>query len=136
LEVVPTSYGVHSHAFHFWDGPGRSHEGGAGTPAGSGGDGSAGARRRAARAASRQGNLDDDLDEEEDEGLEGAGGGGGVWGHELEHGSGGDSYRDANNFYENYAEDTKGKRKVVGMDADSRLTSGVATPNNEREVEL
>jgi len=24
LEVVPASYGVHSQAFHFWDGPGRS----------------------------------------------------------------------------------------------------------------
>lgn len=24
LEVVPTSYGVHSQAHHFWDGPGRS----------------------------------------------------------------------------------------------------------------
>lgn len=53
LEVVPTSYGVHSQAFHFWDGPGRSGEGGA-------------------------------------EGGE----------------------KDANNFYENYAEDTKGKRRV------------------------
>ncbi|TFK22137.1 cytoplasmic protein [Coprinopsis marcescibilis] len=52
LEVVPTSYGVHSHAFHFWDGPGRSRDG-------------------------------DPVD-----------------------------VRDANNFYENYAEDTKGKRKV------------------------
>ncbi|KIP04737.1 hypothetical protein PHLGIDRAFT_129322 [Phlebiopsis gigantea 11061_1 CR5-6] len=27
LEVVPTSYGVHSQAFHFWDGPGRSDGG-------------------------------------------------------------------------------------------------------------
>ncbi|GJJ16123.1 hypothetical protein Clacol_010403 [Clathrus columnatus] len=25
LEVVPASYGVHSRAFHFWDGPGRRH---------------------------------------------------------------------------------------------------------------
>ncbi|EKM57551.1 uncharacterized protein PHACADRAFT_138754 [Phanerochaete carnosa HHB-10118-sp] len=48
LEVVPTSYGVHSQAFHFWDGPGRSD------------------------------------------------GGGG---------------KDEANFYENYAEDTKGKRR-------------------------
>ncbi|KAK7021192.1 6PF2K domain-containing protein [Favolaschia claudopus] len=48
LEVVPASYGVHSQAFHFWDGPGR-------------------------------------------------------------HGAG----NDETNFYENYAEDTKGKRKVV-----------------------
>ena len=27
IEVVPTSYGVHSQAFHFWDGPGRSDGG-------------------------------------------------------------------------------------------------------------
>ena len=53
LEVVPASYGVHSHAFHFWDGPGRRGEGG------------------------------DLLD-----------------------------VKDANNFYENYAESTRGKRKV------------------------
>jgi 6-phosphofructo-2-kinase/fructose-2,6-biphosphatase 4 len=52
LEVVPASYGVHSQAFHFWDGPGRR--------------------------------SDDD-------------------------GTG----KDENNFYENYAEDTKGKRKVI-----------------------
>ncbi|KAF7984687.1 hypothetical protein HWV62_12972 [Athelia sp. TMB] len=51
LEVVPTSYGVHSQAFHFWDGPGRSGEGVG-------------------------------------------------------------SEKDPNNFYENYAEDTKGKRRV------------------------
>ena len=49
LEVVPTSYGVHSQAFHFWDGPGRS-DGGTG--------------------------------------------------------------KDEGNFYENYAEDTKGKRRA------------------------
>ncbi|KAJ7274582.1 6-phosphofructo-2-kinase-domain-containing protein [Mycena haematopus] len=52
LEVVPASYGVHSQAFHFWDGPGRRGDG------------------------------------------DGTG-------------------KDENNFYENYAEDTKGKRKVV-----------------------
>ncbi|KAJ8081669.1 hypothetical protein PM082_007515 [Marasmius tenuissimus] len=52
LEVVPASYGVHSQAFHFWDGPGRHGE---------------------------DGNV---------------------------------STRDENNFYENYAEDTKGKRKI------------------------
>jgi len=52
LEVVPASYGVHSQAFHFWDGPGRrgdeKHTGG----------------------------------------------------------------KDETNFYENYAEDTKGKRRI------------------------
>ncbi|KAI0078320.1 bifunctional 6-phosphofructo-2-kinase/fructose-2,6-bisphosphate 2-phosphatase [Panus rudis PR-1116 ss-1] len=50
IEVVPTSYGVQSQAYHFWDGPGRSDASG---------------------------------------------------------GSGKDEY----NFYENYAEDTKGKRR-------------------------
>lgn len=54
LEVAPASYGVLSHAFHFWDGPGRRGEDG------------------------------DLLD-----------------------------VRDENNFYENYAESTKGKRKVA-----------------------
>ncbi|KAI0090387.1 bifunctional 6-phosphofructo-2-kinase/fructose-2,6-bisphosphate 2-phosphatase [Irpex rosettiformis] len=51
IEVVPTSYGVTSTAFHFWDGPGRK-------------------------------------------GDEGQGG------------------KDESNFYENYAEDTRGKRKT------------------------
>lgn len=54
LEVVPTSYGVHSQAYHFWDGPGRR---------------------------------------------------GGVENEDV-------AGKDANNFYENYAEDTRGKRKV------------------------
>lgn len=57
LEVVPASYGVHSTAFHFWDGPGR------------------------------HGSEDADYA-----------------------GSDGDN---ESNFYENYAEDTKGKRKAV-----------------------
>ncbi|KZS96249.1 bifunctional 6-phosphofructo-2-kinase/fructose-2,6-bisphosphate 2-phosphatase [Sistotremastrum niveocremeum HHB9708] len=52
LEVVPASYGVHSRAFHFWDGPGR------------------------------RGAL----------------------------GGGEEAAKDPKNFYENYAEDTKGKR--------------------------
>ena len=59
LEVVPASYGVHSRAFHFWDGPGRR---------GDGGDG-----------------CNNDV-------------------------------RDANNFYENYAESTKGKRRIEDFD--------------------
>ncbi|TFK46862.1 bifunctional 6-phosphofructo-2-kinase/fructose-2,6-bisphosphate 2-phosphatase [Heliocybe sulcata] len=53
LEVVPTSYGVHSQAFHFWDGPGRNNGDEPGEPG-----------------------------------------------------------KDEKNFYENYAEDTKGKRKI------------------------
>lgn len=56
LEVVPASYGVVSQAFHFWDGPGRRHDGDTSTVVGK-----------------------DDI-----------------------------------NFYENYAEDTKGKRKTTG----------------------
>jgi len=51
IEVVPASYGVHSQAYHFWDGAGRSSE------------------------------------------------------------QGGAPGKDDKNFYENYAEDTKGKRK-------------------------
>jgi len=62
LEVVPASYGVHSRAFHFWDGPGRSGDG-PGCGDGTGGD-----------------------------------------------------VRDANNFYENYAESTRGKRKIEDFD--------------------
>ncbi|KAG6845106.1 hypothetical protein H0H87_000805 [Tephrocybe sp. NHM501043] len=53
IEVVPASYGVHSQAFHFWDGPGR------------------------------RGSVDPDV-----------------------------TGRDNINFYENYAEDTKGKRNL------------------------
>ncbi|KAG2747139.1 bifunctional 6-phosphofructo-2-kinase/fructose-2,6-bisphosphate 2-phosphatase [Suillus brevipes Sb2] len=67
LEVVPTSYGVHSQAFHFWDGPGRRGEG-----------------------------VDGDGDQEE--------------------GEVGKSRRDETNFYENYAEDTKGKKRMTAMD--------------------
>lgn len=63
LEIVPASYGVHSQAFHFWDGPGR-------------------------RVGQRSG----------DEAQE----------------AGGDKSGDNINFYENYAEDTKGKRRVDG----------------------
>ncbi|THU84353.1 bifunctional 6-phosphofructo-2-kinase/fructose-2,6-bisphosphate 2-phosphatase [Dendrothele bispora CBS 962.96] len=64
LEVVPASYGVHSQAFHFWDGPGRH------------GDGNS-------------------------------------------HHSG----KDENNFYENYAEDTKGKRKVAAQEPEASISA-------------
>jgi 6-phosphofructo-2-kinase/fructose-2,6-biphosphatase 4 len=67
LEVVPASYGVHSHAFHFWDGPGRRGEGG------------------------------DMMD-----------------------------VKDANNFYENYAESTKGKRKVSVEENDEAASEAQA----------
>ncbi len=62
LEVVPASYGVHSQAFHFWDGPGRRG--------------------------------DEDAEATD---------------------------KDENNFYENYAEDTKGKRKLVAQDPESHV---------------
>lgn len=70
LEVVPASYGVHSRAFHFWDGPGRSGD---------------------------------------------CGGGGDV------------DVRDANNFYENYAESTKGKRKIEDFDGHFQVGGATAT---------
>ncbi|KAI5887334.1 bifunctional 6-phosphofructo-2-kinase/fructose-2,6-bisphosphate 2-phosphatase [Schizophyllum commune H4-8] len=62
LEVVPASYGVHSQAFHFWDGPGR-----------------------------RVGDV-------------------------------ADGGQNDDNFYENYAEDTKGKRKLT---SDESAAAGV-----------
>lgn len=68
LEVIPASYGVHSQAFHFWDGPGRKGEG--------------------------------DVDV---------------------------SGKDENNFYENYAEDTKGKRKVSTEEPDTMVTATKVT---------
>ena len=70
LEVVPASYGVHSHAFHFWDGPGRT---------GDGGDVVVG------------------------------------------------DVRDANNFYENYAESTKGKRKIEDFDGHFQVGGNTAS---------
>ncbi|KAH7910265.1 6-phosphofructo-2-kinase-domain-containing protein [Hygrophoropsis aurantiaca] len=66
LEVVPTSYGVHSQAFHFWDGPGRR-------------------------------------------------------GEEFESGGSG---KDETNFYENYAEDTKGKKRL------NTLEGGIVSQSN------
>jgi len=73
LEVVPTSYGVHTQAFHFWDGPGRrgDHLDGTESPSmtdtkGTSADGEAAFGRRT---------------------------------------------RDESNFYENWAEDTKGKKR-------------------------
>lgn len=61
IEVVPASYGVHSQAYHFWDGPGRTHG----------------------------------------------------------EGEGAYEERDPNNFYENYAEDTREKKHRVGWDEDT-----------------
>ncbi|KAG9313554.1 bifunctional 6-phosphofructo-2-kinase fructose-2,6-bisphosphate 2-phosphatase [Chiua virens] len=70
LEVMPTSYGVHSQAFHFWDGPGRLVV----TPDG-----------------------EDYL-----------------------------SHRDETNFYENWAEDTKGKKRMTTLDIASLSNVGEA----------
>ena len=69
LEVVPTSYGVHSQAFHFWDGPGRL-------------------------VSSPDG---------EDAYL---------------------SHKDETNFYENWAEDTKDKKRMTTLDIASLSNSG------------
>lgn len=68
LEVVPTSYGVHSQAFHFWDGPGR-------------------------RVVTPDG--EDYL-----------------------------SHKDETNFYENWAEDTKGKKRMTTLDIASLSNGG------------
>ncbi|TFY75660.1 hypothetical protein EWM64_g8353 [Hericium alpestre] len=68
LEVVPASYGVHSQAYHFWDGPGRKH-----------------------------GDVDGDAEP--------------------------GSERNENNFYENYAEDTKGKRHVGYSEASDEMNA-------------
>ncbi|KAF5368887.1 hypothetical protein D9758_003107 [Tetrapyrgos nigripes] len=64
LEVVPASYGVHSQAFHFWDGPGRHGD----------------------DASNKTG-------------------------------------KDKDNFYENYAEDTKGKRKVAPQEPEASISA-------------
>ncbi|KAG5635090.1 hypothetical protein H0H81_012462 [Sphagnurus paluster] len=67
LEVVPASYGVHSQAFHFWDGPGR-----------------------------RAGGLGAELGQRESSAT----------GESTEIGE------SETHFYENYAEDTRGKRQL------------------------
>ncbi|KIY47392.1 bifunctional 6-phosphofructo-2-kinase/fructose-2,6-bisphosphate 2-phosphatase [Fistulina hepatica ATCC 64428] len=79
LEIVPASYGVHTQAFHFWDGPGRHGE-------------------------------DADLDD--------------------------DSKK---NFYENYAEDTKGKKRMErgaapenGTAPSAEHEDGTSTPPAEQ----
>ncbi|KAJ3509227.1 hypothetical protein NLJ89_g5335 [Agrocybe chaxingu] len=76
LEVVPASYGVHSHAFHFWDGPGRRGDG-------------------------------DVMD-----------------------------VKDVNNFYENYAESTKGKRKVAVEESAAASRAESPAPPVEDEENL
>lgn len=80
LEVVPASYGVHSQAYHFWDGPGRKHA----------------------------------IDESALDTGDGASDAGGTDGGREWPGTGyGDGERNENNFYENYAEDTRAQRQAV-----------------------
>ncbi|CAA7269977.1 unnamed protein product [Cyclocybe aegerita] len=76
LEVVPASYGVHSHAFHFWDGPGRRGDG--------------------------------DMTD----------------------------VKDVNNFYENYAESTKGKRKIAVEESAAASRAESPAPLAEDEDNL
>ncbi|KZV62732.1 bifunctional 6-phosphofructo-2-kinase/fructose-2,6-bisphosphate 2-phosphatase [Peniophora sp. CONT] len=92
-EVVPASYGVESHALHFWDGPGRTHENG---------DHHA---------------------------------------YHQDHSPGAYTPRDPNNFYENYAEDTRGKRRPTAGEVDvdeaarqAILVEDAAKPHAESAV--
>lgn len=73
LEVVPASYGVHSQAYHFWDGPGR---------------------KQVDESALDTGDGASDGDPER------------VMERSIPPG-------EETNFYENYAEDTKGKRQAA-----------------------
>ena len=74
--------------------------------------------RRAASVARMEGETAVSEDGDDDEiDFEGAGGGAGVFGSPILGVGGGDTEEDeSKNFYENYAEDTTGKRKadVVG----------------------
>lgn len=118
---------MHSQAFHFWDGPGRRGSSTAksrATSVGAGGGGRGKTRTgsgssfkegvAALRGESRVRGMVEQalLADEEDQGV---GGGFGVFGNavsdgEQEEDEEGDD--DEQNFYENYAEDTKGKRKT------------------------
>ncbi|THH04645.1 hypothetical protein EW145_g5362 [Phellinidium pouzarii] len=161
LEVRPASYGVHSSAYHFWDGPGRRGSSGAGDGKGqrglkgmglgmsmvTGGEGVAKARPEGAKGKdkSRAGSASsihtgtdsrghNTMRGSGEDGREGAGGGTGVFSaafvsdgesdterrgeadkcedeEELDGDEEGDDSDESTNFYENYAEDTKGKRK-------------------------
>lgn len=158
LEVRPASYGVHSQAYHFWDGPGRRGSSGASAnaaenkllrgikglglsgigPGGSDGAGAGKSRPGSAPGVRRSGSkarmslgaesieapasLGGELSKTDSK--EGAGGGAGPFGpavgsdaesDALDDGDEGEDGNDSDgsqNFYENYAEDTKGKRKV------------------------
>ncbi|KAL5523066.1 hypothetical protein ACEPAF_1333 [Sanghuangporus sanghuang] len=165
LEVRPASYGVHSSAYHFWDGPGRrgsSSGGGSGVakglglgpdtgrgksksragsidPTGKAREGSkqhaanakAGSEWWAASETAKAANASDRPDIASVGGTEGAGGFGGAFGEAVaSDGESDDEYRGpvnieqenaeddgsesdgSANFYENVAEDTRGKRKI------------------------
>jgi 6-phosphofructo-2-kinase / fructose-2,6-biphosphatase 4 len=110
IEVVPASYGVHSHAYHFWDGPGRHHAG----P----GDGLGGGNHSSYDwQTHNHGHAHSHGDGDGDHEAAGSGGGGGGGVHYGE--------RDRNNFYENYAEDTKGKRTNRIITIESAVSSPV-----------
>lgn len=163
LEVRPASYGVHSQAYHFWDGPGRrgSSSSAAGTAKALGlgisevnaakqrpGSSSSKEKQRSKLRAGSTDDADPKSREEwyptgdghyTDEIDQGSGGASGVFGPavvsdgeesdqdgdatgvvlnleavvgELKADDDGHSSDESTNFYENYAEDTKGKRKV------------------------
>lgn len=134
LEVVPASYGVHSQAYHFWDGPGRRGSASSG-PKRAGSIGGRGKQRTNSGSSLREGlsikerdkshsrvrDLKDQVDQMEadtaDDDDEGAGGGAGIYGDAIltdgeNEGENAEGEDEDKNFYENYAEDTKGKRKL------------------------
>ena len=138
LEIVPASYGVHSMAYHFWDGPGRRGSGSAsGGPRRAGSTGSRAKPRTNSGSSLREGlmikerakshsrvkDLRETVSQMElritaDQLDDGAGGGAGIFGDAIltdgEEEDGEDDGEDEDkNFYENYAGYTKGKRKIV-----------------------
>lgn len=154
LEVVPASYGVHSQAFHFWDGPGRRGSWGGGGEGGYYGLGAEKTEKARTRSMGELGGIPMSLDgagigpdgsSSHPGPVSGVGtlGGGGVfdWMTEagrgdVDGGGGGvfgevtgkavrvidevavvsdDDDDEANNFYENVAEDTKGKRQLPAV---------------------
>jgi len=142
LEVRPASYGVHSLNLHFWDGPGRrgaartrpGSAAGGGTTGTTSGTASAGpgGRKGDGLGLSKLRDLDLELSGLPDLDDDGTGEGTAVFedamevrpeegGADTDNGVSGDATEDdeaghPNNYYENYAEDTRGKRKA-GMSA-------------------
>jgi len=87
IEVVPTSYGVRSQSYHFWDGPGRTEESG----------------------HESEGGMTED-------------------GNEWSTG--------ARNFYENYAEDTSGKRRDSSTSRDPEWPEHEETTGHDTGVKV